>query len=288
MNRNRPNQNAAAIPGTDTGIEAIELPLLLEAILRRYGYDFRDYAEKSLRRRIAKAMQAEGAATLSALQDLLLHRPEAMARFLKTVSVETTDMFRDPLLYKVFRERIAPELRLLEPLRVWHAGCSTGEEVYSLAILLHEEQLLDRARTYATDISAHALEQGKAAIFPLRHMREFTANYLQAGGRAEFSEYYTAKHDSIILRDFLRGNIVWAEHNLVTDSSFNEFQVIFCRNVLIYFSHGLQERVHRLLYDSLATNGLLALGRGETISCTPFEDRYQVVDLAAKLYRKVG
>lgn len=283
---NRKNKNT--IPAPDPDIEAIELPLLLEAIFRRYGYDFRNYSENSLRRRLAKAMKEEGVASLSRFQDILLHRPEAMVRFLDNVSVETTAMFRDPSLYKVFREKIVQELHRLKPLRIWHAGCSSGEEVYSMAIVLYEEGLLDRTRIYATDISAHALERGKTAIFPLKHMREFTADYLKAGGRAEFSEYYTAKHDSIILRDFLRKNIVWAEHNLVTDSSFNEFQVVFCRNVLIYFNRGLQERVHRLLYDSLAINGLLTLGCGESIRLTPFEDRYQVVDLPVKLYRKVG
>ncbi len=285
-----PNQNRkhTVIPGGDPAIEAIELPLLLDAMFRCYGYDFRDYAENSFKRRLAKAIRAEGATSLSAFQDLILHRPEAMLRFLDIVTVETTVMFRDPQLYRVLRELIVPELRLLGPLRVWHAGCSTGEEVYSMALLLHEAGLLERTRIYATDVSTQAIEKGKTAVFPLKHMREYTANYQQAGGQTAFSNYYTAKGDSIILRDALRRNIVWAEHNLVTDSSFNEFQVICCRNVLIYFNRSLQDRVHRLLYDSLAVGGLLALGRGETIRFTPCEDRYEGVDLETKLYRKVA
>jgi chemotaxis protein methyltransferase CheR len=271
----------------DEAIEAIELPLLLQAMSQRYGYDFRDYAAASLKRRIRHAMQLEQLATISALQDRVVHDPECMARFLDAVSVDVSAMFRDPSFYWVFREKVVPALRDLPVIRVWHAGCCAGQEVYSMAILLHEEGLLDRAKIYATDINERLLAQGKEAIFPIKHMRDYTANYQKAGGRGQFSDYYTAKHESVIMRDFLRTNIVWAAHNLVTDASFNEFHVILCRNVMIYFNRGLQGRVHKLLYDSLADAGVLGLGRGESLQFTPYEDRYIVLDGAEKLYRKV-
>lgn len=268
-------------------IEAIELPLLLEAIRQRYGYDFRDYAPASLKRRIRRALQLEQLATLSALQDRVVHDAECMARFLDAVSVDVSAMFRDPTFYQVFRAKVIPALRELPVVRIWHAGCCAGQEVYSMAILLHEEGLLSRAKLYATDINERLLAQGKEAIFPIKHMRDYTANYQKAGGQGQFCDYYTAKHDSVIMRDFLRSNIVWAAHNLVTDASFNEFQVILCRNVMIYFNRDLQGRVHQLLYDSLADAGVLGLGRGESLQFTPCEERYALLDGAEKLYRKV-
>ncbi len=267
-------------------IEAIEMPLLLEAMYQRYGYDFRGYAPVSLKRRLRRAMQEEGLASLSALQDRILHQTEAMARFLDIVSVDVTAMFRDPGFHRVFRERIVPALRPMPLIRIWHAGCSTGEEVYSTAIVLHEEGLLDKAKLYATDLNARVLERAREAVFPIRNMQEHTANYQKAGGRAAFSDYYTARGDSVILRDFLRRNVVWAEHNLVSDGSFNEFQVIFCRNVMIYFGRPLQARVHRLLHDSLAPGGYLGLGRSESLQFTPFEECYEVVDRTERWYRK--
>lgn len=271
----------------EEAIEAIELPLLLEAIRLRYGYDFRDYAAASLKRRIHRAMQLEKLATISALQDCVVHEPECMVRFLNAVSVDVTAMFRDPSFYLAFREKVVPILRDLPVIRIWHAACCAGQEVYSMAILLHEEGLLGRAKIYATDINERLLVQGKEAIFPIKHMRDYTTNYLKAGGRGGFSDYYTAKHESVIMRDFLRNNIVWAAHNLVTDATFNEFHVILCRNVMIYFNRSLQDRVHKLFYDSLAEDGVLGLGRGESLQLTPYEDRYKVLDGAEKLYQKV-
>lgn len=268
-------------------IEDIELPLLLEAMYQRYGYDFRDYAPASLRRRIERAMADCGAATLSAFQDRILHDPAAMAGFLDVVSVDVTAMFRDPGFYRALRAKVLPGLAGLPHLRVWHAGCASGEEVYSMAVLLHEEGLLERAQIYATDINARVLERGKQAIFPIKHMQDYTANYLKAGGRAAFSDYYTARHEGVILADFLRHNVVWAEHNLVSDSSFNEFQIVLCRNVMIYFNRKLQARVHGLLHASLMTGGTLGLGHGESLQFTPFEDRYEVTDREERLYRKL-
>lgn len=269
-------------------IEAIEMPLLLEAIYQRYGYDFRGYAPASLKRRLRRALHEEGVSSFSALQERILHAPGAMARFLDIVSVDVTAMFRDPGFYRVFRERIVPALRGLPLIRLWHAGCSTGEEVYSTAIVLHEEGLLDKAKLYATDVNAHVLERGREAIYPIRNMQEHTANYQKAGGRTAFSDYYTAHGDSVILRRTLRRNIVWAEHNLVSDGSFNEFNVILCRNVMIYFGRALQQHVHHLLYDSLAAGGFLGLGRSESLQSVPLEGRYEAVDRVEKWYRKVA
>lgn len=275
-------------PADDARIEAIELPLLLEAIYQRYGYDFRQYAPASLGRRLRRAMRDEpGVASLSEYQDRVLRDARCMRRFLDRVSVDTTAMFRDPGFYRAVREQVLPRLRATAHPRIWHAGCSSGEEVYSMAILLHEEGLLERATLYATDINPGLLETGKRAIFRIRDMQRHTANYQKAGGKGAFSGYYAAKHEGVILRDFLCRRIVWADHDLVSGGSFNEFQLILCRNVMIYFQRALQDRVHGLLYDSLEMHGVLGLGHGETLQLTPHEARYDTLDGVEKLYRKV-
>lgn len=268
-------------------IEAIEIQLLLEAIHLRYGYDFRDYALASMRRRLQRALAAQNLNSLSALQERVLRDEAVMSWLLDQISVDVSAMFRDPVCYRTLREKMLPELAPANALRVWHAGCAGGEEVYSLAILLHEAGLLNKSKQYATDINERLIERGKTAVFSIKHMQEYTANYQKSGGLANFSDYYTAKHGGVILRDFLRKDIVWAVHNLVTDTSFNEFDVILCRNVLIYFNRRLQERVHRLLYDSLATGGFLCLGNGESLQFTPYQDNYELVDANEKLYRKI-
>lgn len=269
-------------------IERIELALLLEAMYQCYGYDFRQYAPASLRRRVQRAIQNEaGVTSISAYQDRILHDAQCMTRFLDVVSVDTTAMFRDPSFYSVLREQVIPQLRAAPHLRIWHAGCSSGEEVYSMAIVLHEEGLLERSTLYATDINPAVLQAGREAIFRIKNMQHYTSNYLKAGGKAAFSDYYVAKHDGVILRDFLRNNIVWADHDLVSDGSFNEFQLILCRNVMIYFQRALQDRVHNLLYDSLAMHCVLGLGHGESLQFSPREACYDTVDRAEKLYRKV-
>lgn len=275
-------------PEQRASIEAIELPLLFEAMYRRYGYDFRMYAPASLHRRVQRAIQSEpGVTSISLYQDRLLNDAHCMTRFLDVVSVDTTAMFRDPLFYRVLREKVIPQLRMTPHPSIWHAGCSTGEEVYSMAILLHEEGLLERSTLYATDINPGVLQTGKDAIFRIRHMQQYTGNYHKAGGKAAFSDYYVAKHDGVIMRDFLRHNIVWADHNLVSDSSFNEFQLILCRNVMIYFQRALQSRVHDMIYESLGMNCVLGLGHGESLQFTPREACYDTVDRVEKLYRKV-
>jgi chemotaxis protein methyltransferase CheR len=271
----------------DPALERLEIELLLEAVYRHYGFDFRTYAYASLRRRVWKRIQAERLETVSDLQAAVLHDPAALERLLDDLSVNVTAMFRDPNFFLAFREKVVPMLRTYPFFRIWHAGCSTGEEVYSMAILLEEEGLYDRARVYATDMNERVLRQARAGIFPLDRMQEYTDNYIKAGGRRSFSEYYTAGYDGALFHPALLRNVVFAQHNLVTDRSFSEFNAILCRNVLIYFDKSLQTRVHRLFYDSLATFGVLALGGKETLRFSAFEDCFEAVATAEKIYRKV-
>jgi chemotaxis protein methyltransferase CheR len=271
----------------DPALERLEVELLLEAVYRHYGFDFRTYAYASLRRRVWKRIQAERLETVSDLQAAVLHDPAALERLLDDLSVNVTAMFRDPNFFLAFREKVVPMLRTYPFFRIWHAGCSTGEEVYSMAILLEEEGLYDRARVYATDMNERVLRQARAGIFPLDRMQEYTDNYIKAGGRRSFSEYYTAGYDGALFHPALLRNVVFAQHNLVTDRSFSEFNAILCRNVLIYFDKSLQTRVHRLFYDSLATFGVLALGGKETLRFSAFEDCFEAVATAEKIYRKV-
>jgi len=273
--------------GYDPALERLEIELLLEGVFRHYGFDFRSYAYASLRRRVWKRIEAEGLATVSALQDRVLHDPDAMNQLLLDLSVNVTAMFRDPSFHAAFRRLVVPMLRTYPFIRVWHAGCSTGEEVYSMAILLEEEGLYDRARIYATDINEVVLQQAKEGIFPLNRMQEYTENYIRAGGSRSFSEYYTAKYDGALFSPALLRNVVFAQHNLVTDRSFSEFNVILCRNVLIYFDKTLQQRVHGLFYDSLAMFGVLCLGSKESLKFSMYEDCFEPVSQPDKIYRKV-
>jgi chemotaxis protein methyltransferase CheR len=268
-------------------VDEIELALLLEGVYRRYGFDFREYAPASLRRRVWRRVHAEELSTISALQDKLLHDPACMERLLLDLSINVTAMFRDPTFYVAFRQKVVPQLRTYPFARIWVAGCSTGEEVYSLAILLQEEGVYDRTRIYATDINQSVLDRARAGVFPLDKMREYTENYIRSGGGRAFSEYYLAKYDGAQFQRSLVENVVFAQHNLVSDRSFNEFNVIICRNVMIYFDRTLQNRVHHLFYDSLVTFGVLALGAKESIKFSPFEDRYAELDPDERLYKKV-
>lgn len=269
-------------------LETLEIQLLLEGLFRYYGFDFRNYAIASLKRRIWNAIRAERVTSVSGLQEKVLHDPGCLERFLLGLSVNVTSMFRDPNFYLTFRQKVVPLLRTYPFIRIWHAGCSTGEEVYSMAILMEEEGLYHRCRFYATDMNEAVLKQAKAGIFHLDLMQEYTQNYLKAGGKRSFSEYYTAAYDSAIFRSSLRENIVFSQHNLATDGSFNEFNVILCRNVLIYFNQSLQERVHNLLYGSLSSFGVLGLGRQESLKFTPHEKNYAALDEREKLYRRIG
>jgi chemotaxis protein methyltransferase CheR len=223
--------------------------------------------------------------TISELQNLVLHDPAAMERLLFDLSVTVSAMFRDPGFYRVFRQKVVPLLRTYPFIRLWHAGCS---EVYSMAILLEEEGLYDRARIYATDINEVVLSRAREGIYPLDRMQEYTQNYLKAGGTRSFSEYYTAKYDSALFSPALRRNVVFSQHNLVTDRSFAEFNVILCRNVMIYFDRELQERVHKLFYESLPVYGILALGNKESLRLSTYEANYEAVDVREKVYRRVS
>jgi chemotaxis protein methyltransferase CheR len=269
-------------------LERIEIDLLLEGIYRHYGLDFRGYALGSLKRRLARRMHEEGTPTLSALQDKVLHDPQTMERLLVSLSISVTSMFRDPSFYRAVREKVVPLLRTYPFIRMWNAGCATGEETLSLAIVLEEEGLLGRTRIYATDFNPGVVDRARAGEFPLSRMKAYTENYLEAGGSSEFSRYYAADGPVARFSPELMRNIVFAKHNLASDSSFNEFHAILCRNVLIYFGGALQERVHTLFHDSLVNFGVLGLGHKETIRFTPLEHCYEPIDPHEKLYRRVA
>ena len=275
-------------PQSGGELERIEIELLLEAIERHYGFDFRGYALGSLRRRLWRQVAEEGVSSISGLQERVLHHADAMERLLAGLSVNVTAMFRDPTFYVAFREHVVPLLRTYPFIRVWNAGCATGEETYSLAILLDEEGLYDRARIYATDFNGEVLLRARAGEFRLDRMQEYTQNYQRAGGVRDFSEYYAIERGAAKLDPRLTEHVVFAQHNLASDRSFNEFNVILCRNVLIYFGRELQRRVHELFHESLARFGVLALGQKETLRFTGLEDRYEELDDREKLYRRVG
>ncbi len=278
-----PHQGSDA-PRSD--VESIEMRMLLEAVYQHYGYDFRKYARGSLRRRLWRRADAEGVKTISGLQERVLHNPLAMDALLMDLSVNVTAMFRDPTFYVALREKVVPILRTYPFIRIWNAGCSTGEEVYSIAILLQEEGLLERARVYATDINERVLERADHGVIPLERMRAFTQNYQRAGGRSAFSEYYKADRDQARIDRSLLENVVFAHHNLVSDKSFNEFHLIICRNVMIYFDKELQDQVHELFYESLVNLGILALGNKESIRFSSVASCYEELDPEEKIYRR--
>ena len=271
----------------DDELEAIELQLLLEGVFLRYGFDFRNYSLASLKRRVWNVIRAERLATISALQERVLHDPACMERLHLGLSVNVSSMFRDPGFFQALRTKILPMLRTYPFIRIWNAGCSTGEEVYSVAILLKEEGLYDRSRIYATDMNAEVLKRAKDGIFPLEAMREYTHNYWKSGGRKSFSEYYTAGHGNAVFPPSLRENIVFSQHNLATDGSFNEFNLVLCRNVMIYFARPLQDRVHNLLFESLTMFGVLGLGAKESLEFSPHRAHYEPIEAGHKLYRRV-
>jgi chemotaxis protein methyltransferase CheR len=269
-------------------LERIEIELLLEAIERHYGFDFRGYAFGSLRRRLWRSASEEGVQSISGLQEKILHDPQAMERLLTGLSVNVTTMFRDPTFYVAFREHVVPLLRTYPFIRFWNAGCSTGEETYSLAILLQEEGLYERARIYATDFNSDVLARARAGELPLDRMQEYTQNYQHAGGKRDFSAYYSVERGVAKLDEGLSAHAVFAQHNLASDRSFNEFNVVLCRNVLIYFGRDLQRRVHQLFYDSLSRFGVLGLGQKETLRFTDLEDRYEELDPRERIYRRIA
>jgi len=267
-------------------IERIEIDLLLEAVFRRYGYDFRSYAQASVERRIRHFLLESGCASVSEMVAKVLHDREFASRLIRYFSIAVTEMFRDPWVYAAVREKVVPLLRTWPHFKVWHAGCATGEEVYSLAILLKEEGIYDRATIYATDFNDEALECARAGIYEAVNLQKATRNYQDSGGEKSFSEYYHACHDAGVMDSSLKQRVVFSSHNLASDSVFGEMHLVFCRNVLIYFNRDLQNRVLGLFTDSLAHGGFLCLGTKENLRFTDFDERYEIVDDKARIYKK--
>ena len=264
----------------------IEIQLLLEAVYLKYGYDFRNYAKASIKRRILHRMAMSGIESISEMQYKVLYDVSFFESLLLDFSINVTEMFRDPLFYRALRREVIPVLKTYSYVKIWHAGCATGEEVYSMAILLKEEGLYDRSQIYATDFNQVVLQKAREGIFPIENIKEYTVNYQKAEGKESFSGYYTAKYDSVIINQALKKNILFADHNLVTDGVFGEMNLILCRNVLIYFDKILQNRVIGLFYDSLCRNGFLCLGSKESLMFSEYKSNFEDVVKEEKIYRK--
>jgi chemotaxis protein methyltransferase CheR len=264
----------------------IEIDLILYAIFQKYGYDFRNYSRAHVKRRLLHRLSSSHFKSISQMQHEVLHDPMFFQEILKDLSINVTEMFRDPKFYLALRQEVIPLLKTYPFIKVWHAGCSTGEEVYSFAIVLKEEGLYDRVQIYATDFNRNVLETAKKGIYPINRIKEFTANYQQAGGKQSFSDYYMADYNSVIFDQSLKKNIVFAEHNLVTDSVFAEVNIIICRNVLIYFNRDLQNKVFSLFTESLINGGFLCLGSKETIQFSNNAPQYDILNPHEKLYKK--
>jgi len=266
-------------------IESIEIDVLLEGIFRRWGYDFRNYAHASLKRRLEHRLALSKLTHISDLLPKVLHDAKFFELLLGDLSITVTEMFRDPRVYAALREHVFPVLRTYPFLKIWHAGCATGEEVYSMAILLQEEGLYGRSQIYATDYNNHSLEVARRGVYPLEDIRAYTANYNAAGGEAAFSDYYHAKYGSAKMNESLKENITFAHHNLVADGAFGEMNLILCRNVMIYFDKTLQDRVLSLFRDSLCHRGYLCLGTKETIDYSCVRDCFETVSDGDRIFR---
>jgi chemotaxis protein methyltransferase CheR len=264
----------------------IELRLLMEAVYAKYSHDFRDYSGASIKRRVLHAMQQLQCRTVSELQSHVLHDPAAFQQLLEILTIPFTEMFRDPSYWLALRTQVVPLLRTYPSLKLWVAGCSTGEEVFSLAILLHEEELLERSMIYATDINPVVLEKARQGIYPVAAVRQHTANYQAGGGKRAFSDYYSAAYDAVRFDPDLVRNVTFADHSLATDTVFSETQFISCRNVLIYFNRALQDRALGLFHDSLCRRGFLGLGSKESLDFSAWADRFDVVERRERLFRK--
>ena len=264
-----------------------ELRLLVEAIYLHYSQDFRDYSPASLKRRILHAQQQLNHPTISSMQEKILRDPQAFGQLLAFMTVPVSDMFRDAAYFLAVRRQVAPVLKTYPSFKVWVAGCSTGEEVYSLAILLREEGLLERSIIYATDINPASLEHARRGVFPLERVSSYTANYQKGGGVRGFSDYYTAAYDGVLFDKTLRDNITFADHSLATDSVFSEMQFVSCRNVLIYFNRKLQDRALGLFHDSLSHRGFLGLGTKESLDFSAWSGRFERVSEPERIFRKL-
>jgi len=265
----------------------IELRMLVEAVYLKYNYDFRDYTGASQKRRVLVAMREMECDTVSELQSKVLHEPNGFAQLLQYLTIPVTEMFRDPEYFMAIREQVVPLLKTYPSLKIWIAGCSTGEEVYSMAILLKEEGLLERSIIYATDINPESLEAARRGVFPLERMRLYTENYQKAGGKAAFSDYYTAAYGGALFDRELMENVTFADHSLATDSVFSETHFVSCRNVLIYFNRRLQDRVFGLFHESLCHRGFLGLGSKESIDFSSYAERFEPLARRERLFRKV-
>ncbi len=265
----------------------VELNLLLQALYLKYGYDFRNYSKAHLKRRVNQRLKLSGLNTISELQNKVLWNKDFYQVFLRDLSINVTEMFRDPEFYLAFRKKVISDLKTYAHIKVWHAGCSTGEEVYSLAIIMKEENLLSRVQIYATDINKSVLDTAKMGIYSKKEMELYSRNYRAAGGKGSLSDYYTAKYGSVLFDKSLSKNIVFADHNLVTDGVFAEVNLIFCRNVLIYFDKFLQNKVLHLFSNSLARRGFLCLGTKESLAFTDLENSFETVDEKLRIYRKL-
>lgn len=267
-------------------LEQIEIQLLLEAVRLRYGYDFSGYSQDTLRRRICQMLSKDDVGSISGMIKKILRKPEYFEKFIYEMSITVTEMFRDPPVYLALREKVIPLLKTYPFINIWHAGCATGQEVYSMAILLKEEGLYDRARIYATDINDAALATAREAIYPLEQMSLYTRNYQWAGGKGSFADYYHAKYDNAKIDKSLKRNITFASHNLVTDKVFAEMHLILCRNVFIYFNKNLQNHVLKLFKNSLCRGGVLCLGSSESLSFSDVDADFESFVEDEKIYRK--
>ena len=265
-----------------------EVDILLHDVLDVYGYDFTNYSKASIKRRICRLISHDNFSSFGEFRAILKNDLTFFNRFIEEIAVNVTEMFRDASFYKTLRDHVVPMLATWPVIRIWHAGCSTGEEVYSMAILLHEANLLSRSLLYATDINQAVLEKVRAGIFPMNQMKQYEENYTLAGGAKDFSSYYTQRYDSAKFEEHLGKRMVLATHNLVSDGSFNEFQLILCRNVMIYFDKSLQDRVLKLFYDSLEMWGYLALGSKETMRFTALNKKFKQLESKEKIWKKVS
>lgn len=267
-------------------ISDIEISSLLEAIYDTYGYDFREYSQAHIRRRITNRLSVSGFENVAQMQSHVLNDETFASELLQDLSITVTEMFRDPTFYRSLRDNVMPVLKTYPFIKIWHAGCASGEEAYSMAILLQEEGLYDRTTIYATDFNQLALNRAKDGIFSNKMIKEYTSNYQLAGGKESFSRYYTSNYDNVIMNQSLKKNIVWANHNLVTDSVFAEVNLILCRNVLIYFEKNLQNKVQTLFYNSLINGGVLCLGSKESLRFSDLYHQYSEIDTKQRIYKK--
>ena len=274
------------ITDDDVNIEDLEIRLLLEAIYSLYGYDFRQYSKASMRRRVLHRLGLSGLNTITDMTNKVLRDRQFFVSLLNDMTVNVTEMFRDPGFYRRFREDVVPVLKTFPFIKIWHAGCSTGEEIYSMAVLLEEEGLYERTMMYATDIDKNVLAIAKKGIYSIAAIKQYGDNYIQAGGKSSLSDYYTCKYESVIMDQRLKRNIVFADHDLATDQVFGEMNVIVCRNVLIYFDRQLQERVFNLFRDSLDLGGFLCLGTKESLKFSGGEHDFEAVDAEMKIFRR--